>query len=198
MVLAVGILLGWVAKRAVVRVLIWLRLDRLGGRQGWRAAFGKGDVRAALYNLVGNLAMVLVILVFLDSAFQIWKLDVLTRLIDRTVFYLPNLAVVALIVVLGIALTNLASARAREGLEEEGFERAPLVAMVLRAVLLSLVGALALWQLSFAREIILGAFLIAFGAVGVGFALAVGIGGSRAVQAGLEGLFERKKEKEKE
>ncbi len=198
LVLAVGILLGWITKRAVVRVLIWLRLDRLGGRQGWRAAFGKGDVRAALYNLVGNLAMALVVLIFLDSAFQIWKMDVLTRLIDRTVFYLPNLAVVALILVVGLALTNMVSARARKGLEEEGFERARFVALIIRAVLFSLVGALALWQLSFAREIILGAFLIAFGAVGVGFALAVGIGGSRAVQTGLEGLFERKKEKEKE
>jgi len=194
-VLAVGIVLGWIAKRAVVRVLIWFRLDRLGGREGWRTAFGKGDVRAAIYNLVGNLVMTVIVLVFLDNAFQIWGLEVLTRLIDRTVFYLPNLGVVALIVGIGFLITNMASARAENALEEEGFEHARLVGLGVRTVLLSLVGALALWQLAFAREIILGAFLIAFGSIGVAFALAVGIGGGKAVQTGLEGLFRKNRGK---
>jgi hypothetical protein len=192
-VLAVGILLGWIAKKAVVRVLIWLRLDRLGGREGWRTAFGKGVVRAALYNLVGSLMMAVIVLVFLDNAFQIWGLEVLTRLMDRTVFYLPNLGLVALIVGIGVLVTNVVSRRTENALDEMEVQHARLVGLVVKAVLLSLVGALALWQLAFAREIILGAFLIAFGSIGVAFALAVGIGAGRAIQTGLEGLFVKKK-----
>ena len=57
LVLALGVFLGWLAKRALVRVLVLMRLDRLGGRVGWRTAFAKGDVRAALYDLVGGVAM---------------------------------------------------------------------------------------------------------------------------------------------
>ncbi len=190
-VLAIGVLLGWVAKRALVRVLVWLRLDRLGGRVGWRTALAKGDVRAAIYDLVGGVVMVIIVLVFLDNAFQIWGLSVLSRLIDRTVFYLPNLGVVALIVGIGLLLSNVVSVRAAAALEEEGFEYATLAAKILKGVLLSLVGALALWQLSFARQIILGAFLIAFAAVGLAFALAVGIGGARAIQTGMQGLFRK-------
>jgi hypothetical protein len=197
-VLAIGALLGWIAKKAVVRVLIWLRLDRLGGREGWRTAFGKGDVRAALYNLVGSLVMTVIVLVFLDNAFQIWGLEVLTRLIDRTVFYLPNLGVVALIVGVGFLVTNVVSTRTEDALDEEGFQHARLVALVVKTVLFSLVGALALWQLAFAREIILGAFLIAFGSIGVAFALAVGIGAGKAIQTGLEDLFEKEKGKGEE
>lgn len=67
---------GWVLKRAVIRALIWLRLDRLGGNIGWRAAFGKGNVRAALYNLVGSIAMMIIVLLFLDNALDIWGLTV--------------------------------------------------------------------------------------------------------------------------
>jgi Mechanosensitive ion channel, conserved TM helix len=190
-VLAVGIVLGWVAKRALVRVLIWMRLDRLGGRVGWRTAFAKGDVRAALYDTLGGLAMIVVVLVFLDNAFQIWGLTVLSRMIDGAVVYLPNFGIVALIVVVGLLLSNVVSVRAAAALEEEGFEYATLAAKVLKGVLLALVGALALWQLSFARQIILGAFLIAFAAVGLAFALAVGIGGARAIQSGMQGLFRK-------
>jgi hypothetical protein len=107
-----------------MRVLIWLRLDRLGGRYGWRAAFGKGDVRAALFEVLGTVA-----------------------------------------------------AKALEG------------------AMLAVVGALALWQLNLAREIVLAAFLIAFGAMGIAFAMAVGLGSAKAIQRGLESMF-REQEKE--
>jgi hypothetical protein len=193
-VLALGIGVGWLVKRGIVWTLVWLRLDRLGGRAGWRAAFGKGDVRASLYNLGGAIGMVLVVLTFLDNALQIWGLTVLSQMIDWLVFYLPNLGLVGLIVGGGILLSSLAAARTEAALDEEGFEHARLVGKVLKAVLLSVVTALALWQLGFARQIVLSAFLIAFGSVGVSFALAVGLGSARAIQKAWEGLFERKEE----
>jgi hypothetical protein len=193
LVLALGIAVGWVAKRLVVRILIWLRLDRLAGRVGWRAAMAKGDVRAALYDLVGNIAFVIIVLVFLDNALQILGLVVLSRMIDNAVFYLPNLAVVALIGAIGILIANMLSGRLERALEEEEFEHARLVAKLFKGVLLAIVGALLLWQLGFAREIVLAAFLIAFGAVGVAFAVALGLGSAKAVQRGWESLFEKKK-----
>ena len=195
LVLALGVLIGWLAKRAVVRALVFLRLDRLGGRQAWRAAFSKGDVRSALYNVVGNVVMVLVVLVFLDNALQLWGLEVLSRLIDALLVYLPNLALVALIAVVGLFLANTLANRAEDALEEEEITYARLIGKILKGALLSVVGALALWQLDFARQIVLAAFLIAFGAIGVAFALAVGIGAAQAIRRALDGLFERKKER---
>ncbi len=192
LVLAVGVAVGWIAKRVVMRVLLWLRLDRLGGRYGWRAAFGKGDVRAAVYELVGNVAMVAVVLLFLDNALQIWGLTVLSRWIDEFIFYVPNLALVALIVAVGMLISNVVGGRVERALEDEGFERSRLLGKIVRGVLQAVVGALALWQLGFARQIVLAAFLIAFGAVGVSFAVAVGLGSARAIQRGWESLFDKR------
>lgn len=193
-VLALGVGVGWLAKRAIVRALVWLRLDRLGGRQSWRAAFAKGDVRSALYDKVGNVVMTLVLLVFLDNALQIWRLDVLSRLVDRFLVYLPNLAMVVVIAGLGMLLANTVGDRVEEALEEEGMARARLVAKTCKAALWTVVAALALWELDFAREIVLAAFLIGFGAVGVAFALSVGIGSSRAVQRTLETMMDKNKD----
>jgi len=195
LVLGLGLVLGWVAKRAVVRILIWFRLDRLAGRVGWRSAFGKGDVRAALYDLVGTVAFVLVVLVFLDNALTIWGLAVLSRLIDSLVFALPRLGLAALIVAVGITVANAAAERTESALEEEELAYARLLSKALKAVLLAVVAALALWELDFARQIVLSGFVIAFGAMGVAFALSVGLGSTRAIHRGWEELFEKRKRK---
>jgi hypothetical protein len=195
LVLALGVVLGWLAKRAVTRILIWLRLDRLAGRVGWRSAFGKGDVRAALYDLLGTVAFVLVVLVFLDNALTIWGLAVLSRLMDNLVFSLPRLALAAVIVALGIAVANAAGERLEAALEEEELPRAALVAKGLKGVLLAVVVALALWELDFARQIVLSGFVIGFGAMGVAFALSVGIGSAKAIQRGWDELFQKRKGK---
>jgi hypothetical protein len=193
-VVGLGILVGWLGKRALVRALIWLRLDRLGGRRSWRAAFQKGDVRSALYEVVGNVFMFLVVLVFLDNATQIWGLTVVSRLIDSVIVQLPNLALVAVIAGVGIFLATTVADRIEDVLEEEGLAHPRLIARGFKGALLAIVGALALWQLNFARQIVLSAFLIAFGAIGVAFTLAVGLGASKAVQRGLEDMLDRRKE----
>lgn len=192
-VVVLGLLVGWLVKRALVRALVFMRLDRLGGQSSWQAAFRKGDVRSALYNVAGNVAMALVVLLFLDNATQIWGLTVVSRLIDRLLTDLPNLALVSLIAAVGWLLSNALTDRVQEALEEEEVVRAGLIAKGVKSALLAIVGALALWQLNFARQIVLAAFLIAFGAIGVAFALAVGLGAARAIQHGPEGMFERKK-----
>jgi hypothetical protein len=191
-VLLLGLAAGWLVKRAVVRVLVWVRLDRLAGRVGWRAAFGKGDVRAALYDLLGNVAMAVVVLFFVDDALKRWGLTVMARVIDAFVFYLPNLGLVALIVGVGVAIANALSQRVATGLAEEGFAQARLMAKTLKGALLTLVTVLGLWQLEFARQIVLAAFLIAFGSLGVAFALAVGLGSAKALDRGWDALFEKR------
>jgi len=195
-VLLVGVVLGWLAKRAVVRILIWLRLDRLAGRVGWRSAFVKGDVRAALYDLLGTIALVLVVLVFLDNALTIWGLTVLSRLLDSLVFSVPRLTLAALIVAVGVAIANAVAVRAENALEEEDIVHARLLAKALKAVLLAVVAALALWELDFARQIVMSGFVIGFGSMGVAFALCVGLGSARAIQRGWDEFFEKRKGKQ--
>ncbi|MEO8433127.1 MAG: hypothetical protein ABI592_16610 [Acidobacteriota bacterium] len=196
LVLAAGAVVGWIVKRVVVRILIWLRLDRLGGRLGWRAALGRGDTRAALYNLAGNTAMMVVLLLFLDNALVIWGLTVLSRMIERIVISLPNIGLAVLVVVLGVLVARMASQRVEDALEQEEIPYARLAGGICRALLLTVTGALALWQLGFARQIVLAGFLVFFGAIGVAFALAAGLGSARAMSAGWEALFRKRKREE--
>jgi hypothetical protein len=138
--------------------------------------------------------MGVVVLVFIDNALQIWGLTVLSRLLEGLLIYLPNLALVALIAGAGLVLANATASSVERALDEEEFPRSRLVAKVCKAALLSVVGALALWQLNFAREIVLSAFLVIFGAVGVAFAVSVGLGSAKAIERGWESLFRNRKD----
>jgi len=194
-VLAAGVFAGWILKRAVVRMLYLLRLDRLGGgRSAWRATMGKGDVRAAVYDFVGTIAGGVLLLVFLDNALQIWGLEVLARMVDHLIIYLPTLALALLIGGVGTAVSNVFAGRVEAVLIRERVPRTALLAGLAKAAFLTVVAALALWQLNFAREIVLSAFLIGFGAVGVAFALGVGMGSAKAIQEALSSVIKPRRE----
>ncbi len=197
-ILVIGIVVGWLAKRAVMAFLRWIRLDRLGGPTSWRAALGKADVREALYGAAGSVAMLLIVLVFLDQAFQKWGLVVLSSAIESLIRYLPNVGMVAVIVGIGLLLANLAADRVETALEDAGVPNPALMGGMTKAALLAVVAALALWELNFARQIVMGAFLIGFGAIGVAFALAVGVGSSQAIKEGWSQLFEDRKARKKD
>ena len=192
-IVLLGLVTGWLVKRAVIAFLKWVRLDRLGGPTSWRAALAKADVRDALYNVIGSITYFAVVLIFLDNALQIWGLTVLSDVVDRIIRYFPNMATVALIVGIGLLLANLVADRVEDVLQEAGIPNPQLIGSMSKAALLAVVAALALWELDFARQIVMGAFLIGFGAIGVAFALAVGIGSSQAIRRSWEELFESRR-----
>lgn len=196
-VLLAGVVAGWLLKGALVRVLHLLRLDRVGlANSAWRTAIGKGDVRAALYDAAGSVFGSVLFLVFLDNALVIWNLTVLARLVDRILLFLPTLGVAAVIAWVGIALSEVLAHRVEALLIQERVPRTALLVGMAKSAFLSVVGALSMWQLNFAREIVLAAFLIGFGAIGVAFALGVGIGSARAIQAALTSVIAARNEKD--
>ena len=191
-VLLIGIVVAWLTAKAVVRILIWLRLDRIARRLGWSGGLEKGDVRHALFDLVGFSIGILVFLVFLDNALLIWRLTVLSRLLDRIVFLVPELILAGIIMIAGWMIGAAVASATRRALYEEEVERASLVARILRAAVLVLAATMALVQLDIASHIVTYAFLMTFGSLGVAFILAFGLGSRRAVEAMWDGLLSRR------
>ncbi len=182
-VLVLGAIVAWVAAKLLVRILIFLRLDRVIVRFGWGRALDKGDVRHSLFGLVGMIVGFLVFLVFLENAIVLWKLTVLSELLQRIILLIPQLIVAALILVIGWAVANATSRAAQRALSQEEFGRARLVARIIRAALLIVTCAIALVELGIAVTIVTGAFLITFGALALAFALAFGLGSRRAIES---------------
>lgn len=198
-VLLLGAFAAWIVSKLVVRVLIFLRLDRVIARLGWGRTLEKGDVRHSLFGMLGVLAGLLLFLVFLDNAVVIWKLSVLSELLEKLVHLIPQLITAGIILLAGWGVAIAVSRAVQRALVQEEFERARLASRIVRSAILVVTFAIALVELEVAVTIVTGAFLIAFGALALGFVLAFGLGSRRAVEKMWEHhMQQRKEQREKE
>jgi Mechanosensitive ion channel, conserved TM helix len=181
-VLVLGLVIAWLISKLTVRILILLRLDRVITRLGWGHELEKGDVRHSLFRFAGTVVGLFIFLVFLENAILIWKLTVLSQLLEKLVGLVPQLITAGIILLAGWGVAAGVSRAVLRALYQEEFDRARLVSRLVRTAILVLTTAIALVELDIAVGIVTGAFLIAFGALALSFALAFGLGSRRAVE----------------
>jgi len=189
LVVLVGLVAAWVAARVLVRMLIFLRLDRILARLRWTSALETGDARHSLFEFLGAVLGIFVFLIFLGNALVIWGLTVLSQLFSKVVLLVPQLITAAVILAVGWGIATGISRSVQRTLYQEEFERARLVASVVRWATLVTVAAIVLVELNIAVTIVTGAFLIAFGALALCFVLAVGLGSKRGIELMWEERF---------
>ncbi len=194
LVVVLGLIAAWVASRLLVRVLVFMRLDRVMARLRWTSALDSGDARHSLFEFFGTMLGIFVFLIFLANALVIWGLTVLSELFTQFLYLIPEFITAALILLVGWSLASLASRAIQRVLFREQFSRARLVATLVRWAVLITTFASALVELNIAVTIVTGAFLIAFGAIALCMALAVGLGSRRGVELLWEEHFRDSRE----
>lgn len=167
--IGVGWLLSWLVKRLVVQFCVILRLDRLLRRFRWGAGFAKADVRFALFEWIGNLAAFVVFIVFLDAALIAMQLDVLARLLEEAVSFVPKLVIAAAIFGLGWVISGGAARALLRALRQEDIPLATLIARFARLILMIFFFAMSLTEIGIARDIV----IIGFASIIITLCLAV-------------------------
>lgn len=165
--LAIGWVLGWLAKRVVVQVCVVLRLDRLLRTFRWGAIFSKADVRYALYDAIGNTSFFIVFLVFLNAAMASLQLTVLSELIQQGVLFIPRLITSLLILGLGWMVGGWVAATVQKALIKEEIPRATLVARFTKSIVLLFFSAMALTELGIANEIVVIGYSVIMATLGI-------------------------------
>ena len=188
--LGLGLLLGWLAKRVVAQVCLILRLDRLLRRFRWGEGFSKADVRHALFDSIGNFAFFVVFLVFLNAALASMQLTVLSNLIEKGVLFIPKLLISLVIVGLGWIISSWVSVTIQKALAKEEVPRATLIARFSKSVLLLFFAAMALTELDIAREIVIIGFSTIIVTLGVLTIVLTARGGKSLVNRILRTLEE--------
>lgn len=197
-VLLLGAVVAWIGGKLLVRLLLFSRLDRVIVRLGWSRALEKGDVRHSLFSFAGVAFGAVIFLVFLENAIVIWQLTVLSRLLDELVVLIPKLGAAGLMLLVGWGVATVVERSVRRALDQEEFGRARLAGRIVYVSVLILTAAIVLVQLEIAPAVVTGAFLIAFGALALTFALAVGLGSRRAVESMWEEMLEKNRDRRPE
>jgi hypothetical protein len=186
LILALGLVLAWVLKVVVRKVLTTARFDRLADSLGISHVLHRADVSATPSALVAAfLSWIVFLSLFMAglTALQIHAIDELTA---AFFLYLPRVFAAALILVAGSLLGNFLARAALLAAVNAGVAPARGVSLVVKLLIAILAFAMALEQLQIARSIVLAAFIISFGAVMLGLALAFGIGGKDLARRALE------------
>jgi mechanosensitive ion channel-like protein len=193
---AIGWVLAALARRVTSRVLRAADFDERCGRWGFTAILGRAGVQRPPSGLGGQLVFWTLFLAGLLMGIEVLEIPAAAGLAAVVLRFLPNLIVAGLVLAVGWILAHFLAQAALIGAVNAQVAGAPLVAGVIRWLVLIFAGAVALTQLGIAREMVLLAFGIAFGGAVLALALAFGLGARDLARQVLEGWLRRDQDRE--
>ncbi|MHB1246908.1 MAG: mechanosensitive ion channel family protein [Sulfuriferula sp.] len=175
--LFVGWLVAKLVRAGMVKLLHALQFDKLSERSGVEAFLKQGQLEVSLSGLLAGLMYWLIILIVIVTVSNSLGLHIVAELFNRIVLYIPNIIVAIFVLVLGAILARFINRLIFAYLSNIGVQGALTISTLSEYATLIFVFFVALEQLNIGKELLTAAFIIGFGAVGLAFALAFGLGG---------------------
>lgn len=170
-IVAVAALIGRAVAGIVTGLLGGMGFNRLSGHLGIGEVQRAGGRTPA--EIAGSVVMFAIVMVAVMQACEVLGFAVLTHLVASLGSVMAGVAVAAVVMMAGLWLSNWVAGLIREGASFN----APALAMLARAAILFFTAALALRQAGLPADIVTIAFGAVVGAVAIGVAVAVGVGG---------------------
>lgn len=175
-ILIVGWLIAKLVEVLVVRILKAVRLDAISDKGGISNVLAQGEIKITLSELIGAVIYWLIILIVLATALNALNLTIAADLISRLVGYVPNILAAIFILVLGMLLANFLATIVRTSAKNAGVQKATLLAKGTYGTVIVLAIIIAIEQLKIATTLIILAVNIILISIGLGIALAFGLG----------------------
>jgi mechanosensitive ion channel-like protein len=196
-IFAGGFLVSLIVRRAVQRLLVWVRFDRLSLRTGASEMLRTSDMPSAEV-LVAKILFWLVWIGFMVSAVDTLQFAPFQGLVREFFRFVPRFLVALLVLTLGFLIGNFIWRATLLASVNAGLPGARLLSGGLRILVIAIGVVMALEQLGLATAVVLTAFAITFGAVMLGLAIAFGLGGRDAARQLLEQQLRSRKERDTE
>lgn len=177
------VLMGWIlakVSRFVVRkALRAVNLDVLTHRAGIDAFLERGGVRSDTIGILARLVYWLVIAISLLVAFNSLDLAYATDLLGRVVLFLPRVIVAVLILAFGTYFANFVGTSVTTYGRNVELPHSEVLGRLAKSAIVVFVMLIALDEVQVGGDILRITFLILFGGIVLGLALAFGLGGQR-------------------
>ena len=194
-IVGIGLLVAYALKMILRAVLHVTRLDRLSEEAG-ASRFLRMAALPSMTELLSRSLFWVTWLGFILIGISVLGVAGLQEQISRLFLLLPAIFVAILILFLGLVTANFTSRAALLAAVNAGYPSPKLLSWSIRFVIWALAVSMALEQVGVARQTVIAAFSIVFGAFMFGMALAFGLGGKDLAREFLErNLTEKKKEK---
>jgi len=193
LLLFLGWMLAKVARSGVRRLLTTLKFDKITEKSGLEAFMQHAELELSLAGLLSNLVYWLIILVMIVTVANSLGLQMVAELFNKVVLYIPNVIVAILVLVFGTILARFINRLVFAWLNNMEFDGALTVSTFSEYAMMVFVFFIAMEQLQIANELLTAAFIIAFGAVGLAFAIAFGLGAKDWAARVIDKVVDHKK-----
>lgn len=183
-----GWLIAWIVSLALRFVLRLVRFDALAERAGVATTLHRWAL-PRLSDLAASMVFWLIWVAFLVSGLATLGVAGLESLIGDFVAFLPRLGLALIILMVGLLAANFAWRATLLAAVNSDLPSARMLSNGVRWLIGALAVVMALEQIGVAKTMMLTAFAIAFGALMLGIAIAIGIGGAPIARRMLERQF---------
>lgn len=174
------LIIGWIVskfiKTLVMKVLRAIKLDDISDRIELDQLLAKGGIKYSLSELIGVVCYWLVLLITIVVAVNAIGLTVAADLLNRVVLYVPNIIAAVFILIMGMFIATLLSNIVQTAATNAGLAQGKLLSKIAEIAVTIFTVAIALEQLNIGAKIIELTIMILLGSLGLGIALAFGLG----------------------
>jgi hypothetical protein len=175
-ILVIGWLVAKVIRTVVTRLLRVVKLDDLSDRIELESLLAKGGIKYSLSELIGVIVYWLALLVTFMVAVNAIGLTVAADLLNRIVLYIPNIIAAVFILILGMFVSALLKNIVLTIATNAGLSEEKLLGKVVESLVMIFAIVMALEQLNIGAHTLQLLLSIILGALGLGVALAFGLG----------------------
>jgi len=193
------LIIGWVVSKAiksvVTRSLRTLKLDELSDRIELDSLLAKGGITYSLSELIGVVCYWLAILLSFIIAINAVGLTIAASLLSNVVSYIPNVISAVFVLIIGMFVSTILKNIVKTTVGNAGISHGKLLGDIVVTIVICFAVFMALEQLKIGimvTELTLG---IVLGSIGLGLALAFGLGCRDAAGKFVNELIEQIKKK---
>jgi preprotein translocase subunit Sss1 len=197
-IVLIGLLVAFVFRYILRALLGFTKLDRVSEQSGASRVLRMAHL-PSMSELLSRSIFWVTSLGFLLVGISVLGIPGFQEQISRLFRFLPEVFVAILIMFLGVAIANFLSRAALLAAVNAGHPSARILSWSIRFVIWILAITMTLEELGLARQTVISAFSIVFGATMLGLAIAFGLGGQDLARKALERYFaDAKKDKDKD
>jgi hypothetical protein len=175
-ILIIGWIIAKLIKTVVTKALRIIRLDELSSRVELDNLLAKGGINYSLSELIGVLCYWVALLVTFVVAVNAVGLTIAADLLNRIVLYIPNVIAAIFILILGMFFASLLKSFVQTAANNAGVAQSNFLAQLVNTVVIIFAIAIAMEQLNIGAKIIELTVTVILGSLGLGLALAFGLG----------------------
>lgn len=193
------LIIGWVISRIikamVTKVLEAVKLDALSKRIELDSLLAKGGIKYSFTELIGVICYWLMLLVTFVVAINAVGLTIVADLLNRIILYVPNVVAAIFILILGMFVATLLGNIVQTAANNIGLSQAKFLTKVTEVVVVAFAIFITLEQLKIGIRITEITLSIILGSLGLGLALAFGLGCRDLAGKFVEELIDKLKKK---